>query len=47
MQPNEMRRQLEENGFFILPEVLSKAELERVRAGLDRGVEITRELRNL
>jgi hypothetical protein len=37
------RQQLQEEGFCIFPEVLSKSELARVRAALDKGVEITRQ----
>jgi ectoine hydroxylase-related dioxygenase (phytanoyl-CoA dioxygenase family) len=40
--PDEMRRQLEDEGFCIVPNVLSKEELERVRTALDRGAELMR-----
>jgi hypothetical protein len=38
------RQQLVEQGFCIVPRALSDAELERARAGLDKGVEVTRQL---
>lgn len=44
MHPREMRRQFEEQGFCIVENALSPGELERARRGLDRGVEVTREL---
>lgn len=39
----QMRRQLEEQGFCVVPSVLSPDQLERARAGLDRAVERTRQ----
>jgi len=38
----QMRRQLQDEGFCVVRDVLSADELERARAGLDRAVEMTR-----
>jgi hypothetical protein len=38
----EHQRQLREEGFCIFPNALSKDELDRARAGLDKGIEITK-----
>lgn len=37
------RKEIQEQGFAIFPEVLSKDELQRVRDALDKGVEQTRQ----
>lgn len=40
---NHWRQQLQDEGFCVFPEVLSRDELDRARAGLDRAVELTRQ----
>jgi len=42
--PVDLKQHLERDGFYIFKEVLTPGELARARAGLERGVEITREL---
>ncbi len=44
MKQDEMHRQIGEQGFCIVENALSPAELERARAALERGVEITRQI---
>ncbi len=44
MNCDEIRAQIAEHGFCVVPGVLSPQELARARAGLDRGVAFTREL---
>lgn len=42
---DEMRRELDEHGFWVCRNALSQAQLERARAGLDWAVELTRKAR--
>ncbi len=44
MNTTDLKQQLTEQGFCIFPEVLTGAQLERARAGLQRGIEITRQV---
>lgn len=44
MNQQAVAAQIREQGFCIFPEVLSRAELERVRTGLEKGVDVTRQL---
>ncbi len=44
MNLNQMREQMQEQGFCIVENALSPAEFERARAGLEKGVEVTRQL---
>jgi ectoine hydroxylase-related dioxygenase (phytanoyl-CoA dioxygenase family) len=44
MLEGEMRSQLQEQGFCVFPAVLTSEELDRARAGLDRGVEWMRQV---
>ena len=41
---NEQKEQLREQGFCVVPQALSQDELARARAGLDKGIEVTRRL---
>ncbi|CAN7544005.1 phytanoyl-CoA dioxygenase family protein [Phenylobacterium sp. LjRoot219] len=40
---DHLRQQLKDEGFCVVPDVLSRDELMRARAGLDRAVELTRQ----
>ncbi|MFV8817919.1 phytanoyl-CoA dioxygenase family protein [Haliea sp. E17] len=44
MNQQEMRSQIEEQGFCIVENALTPGELELARAGLERGVAITRQI---